>query len=60
MAYESTGVLGPWEFPEDEEIIIIWNLIFGDDHPITSGDVNGELFLTVKTLVRHTLFTYVR
>lgn len=52
LAYETAGVLGPWECPDDEEIICIWNMVFGSDHPIAGGDVKDGLFLTVKTLVR--------
>jgi hypothetical protein len=57
IALDTTGALGPWECPDDEEIIIIWNLIFGspNEHPLTINDVKGDLFLAVKCLVRYVL-----
>ena len=52
LAFQVAGVLGPWESIIDDDIIAIWNLVFDSRYPIASGDVKGDLFLTVKTLVR--------
>ncbi|KAF8470971.1 hypothetical protein DFH94DRAFT_696791 [Russula ochroleuca] len=54
LVFDAAGVLGPWECPNDNKIIVIWNLIFGspNDHPIASSDVNGDLFLIVKHLIK--------
>lgn len=59
LVFDAAGVLGPWECPNDNKIIVIWNLIFGspNDHPIASSDVNGDLFLIVKYLVRCPLYS---
>jgi hypothetical protein len=54
LALETAGVLDPWESLHDEDIINIWNVVFGSPevyHPIASGDVTGDLFLAVKGLV---------
>lgn len=61
LALETAGVLGPWECPHDDDIIDIWNQVFGspNDHPIASGDVKGELFLAVKGLVRCAVYSYL-
>jgi len=52
LAFQLAGVLGPWESIDDNNVISIWNLAFDSHYPIASGDVKGDLFLTVKTLVR--------
>ena len=59
IAYDTTGALGPWECPDDNQIIIIWNLVFGSpaDHPIASNDVKGDLFFAVKSLVRRVIYS---
>ncbi|KAH9994563.1 hypothetical protein BJV74DRAFT_795391 [Russula compacta] len=59
LAFEVTGTLHPWEYPSDEQIIAIWNLVFENDHPIVSGDVKGELFLAVKGLVKQGISTWL-
>ncbi|KAH9962472.1 hypothetical protein BJV74DRAFT_799774 [Russula compacta] len=32
--HQGQGTLHPWEYPNDEQIIAIWNLVFENDHPI--------------------------
>ncbi|KAH9972901.1 hypothetical protein BJV74DRAFT_889127 [Russula compacta] len=59
LAFEVTGTLHPWEYPSDEQIIAIWNLVFENDHPIVSSDVKGELFLAVKGLVKQGISTWL-
>ncbi|KAH9973149.1 hypothetical protein BJV74DRAFT_889091 [Russula compacta] len=59
LAFEVTGTLHPWEYPSNEQIIAIWNLVFENDHPIVSGDVKGELFLAVKGLVKWGISTWL-
>lgn len=58
LALETAGVLDPWECPHDNDIIDIWNLVCGSQngHRIAIGDVKGDLFLTVKSLVRRAVY----
>ncbi|KAI0284150.1 hypothetical protein BC826DRAFT_973461 [Russula brevipes] len=57
----TVGALAPWDYPDDQQIIDIWNLVFGswDDHPITSGDVKGDLFIAVKGLIKRGISTWL-
>ena len=52
-----TGALKPWSTPSDETIIEVWNLVFGDDHPIDDGDTKCRRFVVAKTLVGATFFS---
>jgi hypothetical protein len=49
IVHDTAGALSPWESPSDEHIIEIWNLVFGDDHPIDSD--KDEHFATIRGLV---------
>jgi hypothetical protein len=51
LVCETTGALEPWDTPDDKELIEIWNMVFGAEHPIEKGDVKCKLFVVVKTLV---------
>lgn len=53
IALDTAGALAPWDHPDDQQIVDMWNLIFGsqDDHPMVDGDVKGDLFIAVKGLV---------
>ena len=50
IVHDTTGALLPWDCPNDDQIIEIWNLIFGNEHYIENG-VRGDLFPAVKSLV---------
>lgn len=50
IVHDTTGALLPWECPDDDQVIEIWNLIFGNEHPISDG-VKDDLFPAVKSLV---------
>jgi len=54
IALDTVGALSPWEFPDDEQMIVVWNLVFGsqNDYPIADGEVNSDLFTAAKALVR--------
>jgi hypothetical protein len=54
IALDTVGALAPWEFPDEQQMIDAWNLVFGsrNDHPIADGDVNSDLFTAAKGLVR--------
>jgi hypothetical protein len=62
LALETVGILGPWECPCNKDILIMWHLVFGsqNDHPIADSNYKGDLFVVVKSLVRHAvlLFTH--
>jgi hypothetical protein len=45
LALDTTGALKPWNTPSDEAIIEVWNLVFGDDHPINEGDMTSSAFV---------------
>ena len=51
LALDTTGILKPWSTPSDEAIIEVWNLVFGDEHPIDEGDIECHRFVVAKTLV---------
>jgi hypothetical protein len=61
LAFDTAGALGPWECPDDEDIITIWNLVFSspDNHSIASGDVKGAIFLAVKGLVSPVYYSLI-
>ncbi|KAI0284154.1 hypothetical protein BC826DRAFT_973463 [Russula brevipes] len=61
IALDTVGALAPWDYPDDQQIIDIWNLVFGswDDHPITGGDVKGDLFIAVKGLIKRGISTWL-
>jgi hypothetical protein len=51
LTCETTGALDAWEFPDDTELIVIWNLVFEEDYPIEGGDFKSHRFIIAKTLV---------
>jgi hypothetical protein len=53
IVHDTSGALLPWEFPTDEQIIEIWNLVFEDEYPILDG-AKDELFPIIKGLVYYT------
>jgi hypothetical protein len=57
IVHDTTSALLPWELSSDDTIIEIWNLIFGDDHPIASG-TKDDLFPAVKSLVSILLISH--
>lgn len=57
LALDTTGALKPWSTPSDEAIIEVWNLVFGDEHPIDEGDIECRRFVVAKTLVGATFFS---
>jgi len=53
MVYDTMGVLLPWVSLSDDEIVNMWNAVFGDsEHRIDVGDNKSNLFRVVKSLVR--------
>jgi hypothetical protein len=60
LALDTTGTLKPWNTPSDEAIIEVWNLVFGDDHPINEGDIECFRFVIAKTLVSAPFFITFR
>jgi len=54
IALDTVGALAPWDYPSDQQIVDMWNLIFGSpyDHPLVYGDIQGDVFVAVKGLVR--------
>jgi hypothetical protein len=50
IVHDTAGALLPWDCPNDDQVIIMWNLIFGNEHPISEG-VKDDLFPAVKSLV---------
>lgn len=60
IALDAIASEDPWGGLDDDDIIFVWNQIFGpdgeNDHPIANGDVNGALFLAVKSLVHFPLY----
>ena len=53
MVYDTMGVLLPWVSLSDDEIVNMWNAVFGDsEHRIDVGDNESNLFRVVKSLVR--------
>ena len=62
IALDTTGALDPWEYPDDKQILEMWNLIFGskNDHPLTDNNIKSELFATVKSLACFTSLGVIR
>ncbi|KAF8231591.1 hypothetical protein L208DRAFT_1378060 [Tricholoma matsutake] len=56
---KTTGALEPWETPDYDELIEIWNLVFGNDHPIRNGNFKCEVFITAKTLMKHSILAWL-
>jgi hypothetical protein len=54
IALDTVGALAPWDYPSDQQMVDMWNLIFGSpyDHPLVYGDIQGDVFVAVKGLVR--------
>ena len=56
MVYDTMGVLLPWATLSDDEVVNMWNAVFGDsEHRIDAGDNESNLFRVVKSLVRPSL-----
>jgi hypothetical protein len=53
IALDTAGALSPWDVPDDQQMVDIWNLVFGapNDYPLVNSD--GDLFIAVKGLVRY-------
>ena len=62
IALDTTGALDPWEYPDDKQILEMWNLIFGlkDDHPFTNNNMKSELLTTMKSLACFTSLGVIR
>ncbi|KAI0283465.1 hypothetical protein BC826DRAFT_973778 [Russula brevipes] len=59
IALDTAGALSPWDVPDDQQMVDIWNLVFGspNDYPLVDGD--GDLFITVKGLIKRGISTWL-
>jgi hypothetical protein len=52
MVYDTMGALLPWATLSDDEIVNMWNTVFGDsEHRINVGNKESNLFHVAKSLV---------
>ena len=60
IALDTVGALAPWDFPNDHQMVDMWNLIFGssEDYALIYDDVKGDVFIAVKGLVRVCLYLF--
>ncbi|KAI0251374.1 hypothetical protein BJV78DRAFT_1282636 [Lactifluus subvellereus] len=59
LALDTTGALKPWNTPNDDTIIEVWNLVFGVDYPIDEGDTECYNFIVAKTLIRRAISSWL-
>lgn len=58
LVLDTTGALKPWVTPDDDTILLIWNLVYnGTEHRMDGSDVDKRTFNVAKTLVRLILYT---
>lgn len=58
LVLDTTGALKPWVTPDDDTILLIWNLVYnGTEHRMDGSDVDKKTFNVAKTLVRLILYT---
>ncbi|KAI0283462.1 hypothetical protein BC826DRAFT_1110208 [Russula brevipes] len=59
IALDTAGALSPWDVPDDQQMVDIWNLVFGspNDYPLVDGD--GDLFIAVKGLIKRGISTWL-
>ena len=51
LIYDTMGVLSPWDSLPDEEVVAMWNLVFGGTNPLTPGNTKDHMFIIIKSLV---------
>ncbi|KAI9434934.1 hypothetical protein H4582DRAFT_2080175 [Lactarius indigo] len=59
LALDTTGALKPWNTPGDDTIVEVWNIVFGEDHPIDDGDTECYRFVVAKTLVKRAISSWL-